>query len=95
MGWRMRCEVHLAVAFTGNVEVGDPDGIVVEATFVPHAECDDRLASCPQWVREPLAAWLSERWEPGSGVGFEYEVRGTSRDDLRVVRASDNRSRAR
>ncbi len=35
MGWRMRCEVHLAVAFDGDVCVDDPDGIVVEAAFVP------------------------------------------------------------
>jgi hypothetical protein len=83
----MRCEVHLAVAFTGSVSVEDPDGIVVEAAFVPHAECDGLLASCVQWVREPLAAWLQERWEPGSGIGFAYEVHGTSRDDMRVVRA--------
>jgi len=41
----------------------------------------------PRWVGEPLAAWLRDRWEPGSGVGFRYDVFGTSRDDLRVVRA--------
>src|ERR1051325_5633258 len=29
MGWRMRCEVHLAVAFEGELRVDDPDGIVV------------------------------------------------------------------
>lgn len=92
MGWRMRCEVHLAVTFSGDVRVDDPDGIVVEAAFVPHAECDDRLASCAPWVREPLAAWLSERWDPGTGVGFAYEVHGATRDDMRVVRSSDTRS---
>ena len=64
MGWRMRCEVHLAVAFEGDVRVDDPDGIVVEAAFVPPTECDDRLASCAPWVREPLGAWLRDRWEP-------------------------------
>jgi 8-oxo-dGTP pyrophosphatase MutT (NUDIX family) len=85
MGWRMRCEVHLAVAFEGDVMVADPDGIVVEAAFVPPSECDDRLASCAQWVREPLSAWLAERWDPGIGVGFRYEVHGSSRDDMRVV----------
>jgi 8-oxo-dGTP pyrophosphatase MutT (NUDIX family) len=88
MGWRMRCEVHLAVAFSGSVTVEDPDGIVVEAAFVPHAECDGLLASCAPWVREPLAAWLQERWEPGTGVGFAYEVHGTSRNEMSVVRAS-------
>jgi 8-oxo-dGTP diphosphatase len=92
MGWRMRCEVHLAVAFTGDVTVADPDGIVVEAVFVPHDECHDRLASCAPWVREPLAAWLRSRWAPGAGIGFDYEVHGTTRDDMRVVRSSNTRS---
>jgi 8-oxo-dGTP pyrophosphatase MutT (NUDIX family) len=85
MGWRMRCEVHLALEFTGDMRVADPDGIVVEAAFVPRAECDERLASCAPWVREPLAAWLRDGWAPRSGVGFEYEVHGTVRDELRVV----------
>jgi len=86
MGWRMRCEVYLAIAFSGRLSIADPDGIVVEAAFVPTEECVDRLASCAPWVREPLAAWLDERWEPGTGRGFRYEVRGTIRDELRVVR---------
>jgi ADP-ribose pyrophosphatase YjhB (NUDIX family) len=86
MGWRMRCEVHLAVAFDGTLTVSDPDGIVVEALFVPTAECVDRLASCAPWVREPLAAWLTERWSPGDPRGFHYDVHGASRESLRVVR---------
>ena len=86
MGWRMRCEVHLAVAFEGDVVVDDPDGIVVEAAFVPPTECAALLASCAPWVGEPLAAWLRDRWEPGSGVDFRYDVFGTTRDDMRVVR---------
>jgi 8-oxo-dGTP pyrophosphatase MutT (NUDIX family) len=87
MGWRMRCEVHLAVAFEGDVCVDDPDGIVVEAAFVPATECAVLLASCAPWVGEPLAAWLRDRWAPGSGVDFRYDVFGTTRDDMRVVRA--------
>ncbi len=89
MEWRMRCEVHLARAFEGDLRVDDPDGIVVEASFVPAHECGERLASCALWGREPLNTWLRERWAPGSGVGFRYDVFGTSRDDLRVVRASN------
>jgi 8-oxo-dGTP diphosphatase len=87
MGWHMRCEVHLAVAFAGDLRVDDPDGIVVEAAFVPAGECIDRLASCAPWVREPLCAWLSERWAAGGNRQFSYEVRGTSRDALHVVRS--------
>jgi 8-oxo-dGTP pyrophosphatase MutT (NUDIX family) len=86
LGWRMRCEVHLALAFDGDLHVADPDGIVVEAEFVPAADCIRRLASCAVWVREPLCAWLHERWSPGPGHAFSYEVLGTSRDSLQVVR---------
>src|SRR4029079_1377649 len=46
MGWRMRCEVHLAVAFEGEVSVDDPDGIVVEARFVPAHQCVEHLVVC-------------------------------------------------
>jgi ADP-ribose pyrophosphatase YjhB (NUDIX family) len=88
MGWRMRCEVHLAVVFDGDLHVDDPDGIVVEAAFVPAARCDGHLAACAAWVREPLQAWLRERWRPGTGRGFHYEVRGTSRDTMCVVRTA-------
>ena len=88
MGWRMRCEVHLAVAFEGEITVDDPDGIVVEARFVPPHQCDEHLASCAPWVREPLSEWLRERWEPRAARGFDYEVNGTTRDSMRVVRSA-------
>lgn len=86
MGWHMRCEVHRAVRFEGDLRCQDPDGIVVEAAFVPLAECGERLATCAPWVSEPLAAWLAERWEPGGGRDFCYEVFGTRLDALRIVR---------
>jgi 8-oxo-dGTP pyrophosphatase MutT (NUDIX family) len=86
MGWRMHCAVHLALSFTGELRVCDPDGIVVEATFVPARDCTARLADTAPWVREPLAAWLSERWSPGDGPEFRYEVHGTARGSLHVVR---------
>ncbi|MFM8974099.1 MAG: NUDIX hydrolase [Actinomycetota bacterium] len=86
MGWLMRCEVHLAVAFSGALRIEDPDGIVVEAAFVPPDRCGELLASGAPWAREPLSAWLRDRWAPGAGVEFRYEVHGASRSDLRVVR---------
>jgi 8-oxo-dGTP pyrophosphatase MutT (NUDIX family) len=88
MGWHMRCEVHRAVKFDGELRVDDPDGIVVEARFVPPHQCIDHLGSCAPWVREPLTEWLSERWEPTDRRGFHYEVSGTSRDSMRVVRGA-------
>jgi hypothetical protein len=88
MGWHMRCEVHRAVSFDGDLRVDDPDGIVVEARFVPAHLCDQQLSSCAPWVREPLTEWLKERWEPHDRRGFHYEVSGTSRDSMRVVRGA-------
>jgi ADP-ribose pyrophosphatase YjhB (NUDIX family) len=88
MGWTMRCEVHLAVDFAGDVRVDDPDGIVVEAAFVPTGECMALLASCPPWVREPLCEWLGERWGPEGRRAYAYEVHGTARENLHVVRCA-------
>src|SRR3954454_22866778 len=55
MGWSLRCEVHRAVAFAGELVVDDPDGIVVDARFARPAECTGILGSCAPWVGEPLA----------------------------------------
>lgn len=86
LGWHMRAEVHLAVEFEGELYVADPDGIVVEAAFVPLEALAERLASCHPWVREPLAEWLRDRWSPGSGRGYRYDVLGSRLDEMRVVR---------
>ena len=87
MGWHMRCEVYRAAAYEGELTVDDPDGIVVEAEFVPAALLDERLASCAPWVREPLAEWLAERWELAvPHREFHFEVRGTARNALHVTR---------
>jgi 8-oxo-dGTP diphosphatase len=74
LGWRLRVEAHVAVAFGGDLRLDDPDGIVVDAAFVAPQACDGRLAGCRPWVSEPLAAWLAERWsEPRR---FRYRVDG-------------------
>jgi 8-oxo-dGTP diphosphatase len=86
MGWVMRCEVHRAVAFEGDVVVDDPDGIVVEATFAAADACSDFLALCAPWAREPLGDWIEHRWGPDDARVYTYDVFGMSGDDLRVVR---------
>jgi 8-oxo-dGTP diphosphatase len=88
MGWSMRCEVHRALVFEGELSVDDPDGIVVEAKFTAPHDCHAFLALGAQWVREPLTDWLEHRWGPGDARAYVYDVFGTSRDALRVVRAS-------
>src|SRR6478609_5783496 len=84
LGWIMRCEVHRALAFEGDLVVDDPDGIVVEATFAQADSCGEFLAP---WVREPLADWIEQRWGPDDARAYTYDVFGANRDDLRVVRA--------
>jgi len=82
----MRCEVHRALAFEGDLVVDDPDGIVVEAAFAAADACSEFLALCAPWVREPLADWIEHRWGPDDAREYAYDVFGTSRDALRVVR---------
>lgn len=88
MGWQMRCEVHRAVEFDGDLRIEDPDGIVVDAGFFAPTHVDERLANCFRWVRDPLAAWLGERWTPSAPRRFTYEVRGTSLANFEVVSVS-------
>lgn len=84
MGWTMRVEVHRAVAFEGDLRIDDPDGIVVDARFVHAGACAGHLAECHPWVREPLGAWLDERWDDRRS--YRYRVDGADRHNLSVVR---------
>jgi ADP-ribose pyrophosphatase YjhB (NUDIX family) len=86
MGWSLRVEVHRALEFDGDLRVDDPDGIVVDAVFVPHLECGGLIEGCARWVREPLAEWLAERWDAQDSRGYGYAVRGTRREYLHVQR---------
>jgi 8-oxo-dGTP diphosphatase len=86
LGWVMRCEVHRAVEFEGELRVDDPDGIVVEAAFVAAPDYVALLEAGARWVGEPLGEWLAERWGPSDARDYYYEVRGTARADLRVHR---------
>jgi 8-oxo-dGTP diphosphatase len=87
LGWVMRCEVHRALAYEGDLHVDDPDGIVVEATFAAVDACAELLALCAPWVREPLSDWLTDRWGPADARDYIYDVFGAERDALRVVRS--------
>ena len=88
MGWEMRCEVHRALDFDGELSIDDPDGIVVDASFVAPDHVDKHLDACFRWVRDPLAAWLAERWPVDTPRQFTYEVRGTSLANFEVVSVS-------
>jgi 8-oxo-dGTP diphosphatase len=86
LGWTLRVEVHRAAVVEGELHLDDPDGIVVDACYVPGNECAGRLADAHPWVREPLTAWLDERWS--GGRTFRYEVAGTDPATFRVTSRS-------
>ena len=82
-GWFLRVEVHEADAWTGELEVDDPDGIVFDARWVPNGELEDLLAGQYAWMAEPLLAFL--RGETGPGHVFRYTVTGDHRTGLVVT----------
>jgi len=86
MGWTLRAVVFRAVDWSGELRLEDPDGIVVEAAFVPAERCADRLAECHLWVGEPLGAWLAERWGADVPRAFAYDLDGHDLATIRAVR---------
>ena len=82
-GWHLRAEVHLATSFSGDLSPGDPDGIVVDARFVDPSGCAGHLESNHAWVREPLGAWLVERW--ADARSFRYTVNGPGAGAYTVI----------
>jgi 8-oxo-dGTP diphosphatase len=83
LGWLLRVEAWAGLATAGEMLVEDPDGIVVEARYVPRLECTDVLAGTAQWVREPLLHWLERR---GDGHAHGYHLAGRDRANLIVTR---------
>ncbi|MDE0803125.1 MAG: NUDIX hydrolase [Acidimicrobiales bacterium] len=84
MGWTLDVEVHRAMGFDGDITVDDPDGIVVDAAWLDLDGCRDCLGT--SWIpaREPMLAWLGERWTDARS--FRYRVEGQSRDGALVTR---------
>jgi len=84
-GWRLKVQVYRAVSFEGELSVDDPDGIVVDARFVPLDDCPAQLAATT-WVptHEPLIDWLDERWDEARA--YRYRIDGASRADFVYTR---------
>jgi 8-oxo-dGTP diphosphatase len=82
LGWHLRVEVHRAASVEGELAIDDPDGIVFDAGYVAVGECDERLARSHPWVREPLSAWLGQRWTLARD--FRYHVAGHDLGSLTV-----------
>jgi hypothetical protein len=99
LGWVLRVEVHLATSYSGELAVNDPDGIVVDARFVPWHAAELHLDGSRRWVAEPLVAWLAERMptreasEAGASTtrdkesrSYRYRLEGDDAGRLEVVR---------
>jgi 8-oxo-dGTP diphosphatase len=84
LGWHLRVEAHLALAYEGDLRLEDPDGIVVDARFVALEHCDGHLEAAHQWVREPLGEWLRQPWEGHRRFG--YRIAGTDLRSLEITR---------
>ena len=82
--WTLRVEAYLAADFAGDLQVCDPDGIVVCAEYCRGELLEQRLESSPQWVSEPLIDFLTERWV--GGRTYRYRVDGSDLASLRVTR---------
>ena len=84
MDWHLHVEVHRAVAFEGELDCDDPDGIVCEARFFPMDGLDDALASTWLPTHEPLLSWLGERWSDGRT--YSYRIDGAERATMQITR---------
>jgi len=84
LGWRLRVESFVALAYDGELVVDDPDGIVVDACFVAAEHCARHLGGSFQWVAEPLSEWLDEPW--AGSRSFGYDVAGGDLASLSVTR---------
>ena len=84
MGWNLRVEARVATAWTGELTIDDPDGIVDDAAWVHPDECATQLSGNARWVAEPVVEWLTERWS--GSRSYRYHVEGTTASDLTVRR---------
>lgn len=74
LGWVMRAQIWRVDLTSGELAVGnDPDGIVVEAAYVPLHRCGGHLETTHAWVREPLTEWLDLRWDDPRTYRYRLE----------------------
>ena len=84
LGWSMRCEVHRALAFEGDLVVDDPDGIVVDAAFAARRRVHRASSRCARRgcaSRSPTGS--SSGGDPTTPRAYTLRrVRRPSRDEL-------------
>lgn len=71
-GFRLQVEVHQAVSFAGDLTVDDPDGVVVDARFLPLAKAVEHLGDEQPWISEPLLDYLNGTVE--EGLTYRYHL---------------------
>lgn len=69
----LRASVYEAEGWTGTLHVDDPDGVVIDASFVTGTAVDDLLALAPQWVAEPMGDWLESPWEGSRHYAYQVD----------------------
>ncbi len=84
MGWHLTVQVHEAHAWSGDINIDDPDGIVTEAVFLDVESALAKLAENSRWVSEPISDWLTNPWTGHRQYG--YELTGADRSSMGVVR---------
>ncbi len=77
-GFRLEVDAFVALEVSGDLEIDDPDGIVVSAKYVPISELNTHMDDGPRWVSEPLISHLTSVVEHGHV--FEYQVTGKGKD---------------
>ncbi len=85
LGFHLRVEAHAAVAFTGEITVDDPDGIVIDAQWVDVANVANQMASASRFVSEPLLAHLHDGVSDGRLFGYEIPGADRGSEILRVT----------
>ena len=77
-------EVHVATAFSGTIDIDDPDGIVIDAQWVATDDLHALLEGHQAWLREPLLEHLGG--DVSWGHQFRYTILGDQLASLRVER---------
>jgi hypothetical protein len=83
-GFFLEVETHLALAREGEIVVDDPDGIVIEATYVERSAAAAYLGNNHPWVVEPLLDHLIAGVEDGRL--YRYRMTGGRGGERRVER---------
>lgn len=87
-GFFLQVEAFRAETFSGEINIEDPDGIVICAEFVDLVRARALLGQTPSpWVGEPLLAHVEDGVTDGRV--FRYLVEGKRGEERRITRSHD------